>query len=136
MQEAGVVIAKLGEPIHWHLPDARSGGALPDDRTLWNVLWDNRDKLAGVAHSHPGSGLPGPSYEDVTTFAAIEAGLGVRLKWWIVSSDSAVLCEWIGPDRLTYSVTPISERSMDAEYFPKFTKWVSELRRVSNYNNI
>jgi len=92
--EAGVVLGQDNEVLYWHLPHTRSGGSLPDSRDLWDVLWENRGVVTGFAHTHPGNGLPGPSYTDVTTFAAVEAGLGKRLDWWILSSDSFVLLRW------------------------------------------
>lgn len=126
MIEAGVVIDKSGNPLFWHLPEGRTAGSLPDSRTLWQVLWDafKEDKLLGFAHSHPGSGIPDPSYSDVTTFAAIEAALGKRLDWWIISSDHVVLLRWGGPDKISYRVTVVSEEP----------GWLVELRRLSNVN--
>ena len=82
MLEAAAVIDTTGSLIHWHVPAGRSAVSLPDSRSLWSVLWDSRDRLAGVAHTHPGTGRPVPSWEDLTTFSACEAGLGVRLSWW------------------------------------------------------
>lgn len=121
--EAGVVLDSQGQPIFWHVPPDRSVGYLPDNRSLWDVLWENRDNLLGFAHSHPGEGLPGPSHEDVTTFAAVEAALGKRLKWYIISRTGLVVCEWRGPHRLTYSVEPILSAPA----------WLERLREVS-YN--
>jgi hypothetical protein len=122
MIETGVVINKLLRPIHWHLPPGRSGGALPDSLTLWDVIWDQFQEgmLFGFAHSHPGSGVPGPSYTDVTTFAAIEAALGTRIYWWITSDTHVVRLEWRGPDKLSYAATIVEAPS-----------WVDELRRLS-----
>jgi hypothetical protein len=90
---------------------------------LWQVLWDafQEDTLLGFAHSHPGSGVPGPSYSDVTTFAAIEAALGKRLDWWITSSDHVVVIRWSGPDKISYRATIVTEAP----------SWVAELRRLS-----
>ncbi len=121
MREAGVVLNRAGQPVHWHVPEDRTVGSLPDSQTLWEVFWDNREDLAGFGHSHPGGGVPGPSYEDVTTFAAIEAGLGRRLEWWITSSDAMVVARWVGPEKLTYA--PIV---LTVEPF-----WADELRRRS-----
>lgn len=124
MMEVGAVIAKDGSVIHWHLPPNRTNVALPDSRDLWQILWDNRHNLAGFAHSHPGSGLTGPSMTDLTTFAAIESALGVRLQWWITSKDTLIELEWAGPERLDYSawvVQPGIEERI----------WVDELRRLS-----
>ena len=93
MREVGVVIVQ-GCPEHWHDPPGSSSVSIPDDRGLWEVIWDLRDRIDGVAHTHPGTGFPSPSLEDLTTFMAVEAGLGRRLLWWIVSSGHASLCTW------------------------------------------
>jgi hypothetical protein len=121
MLEAGVVINMAGEPVFWHTPPGRHAGGLPDSNELWEVLWDNRHNLYGVAHTHPGSGVPGPSYSDVTTFAAVEAALGRRHEWPILSADRMVVCSFVGPHKLTYA--PIVQTNEPA--------WVGELRRLS-----
>ncbi len=100
MIEAGVVIGPNG-PIYWHLPSGRTGGSIPDSHALWQIFWENRKvRVLGFAHTHPGSGWPSPSMTDLTTFAAVEAGLGRRLVWWIASSDAISMIHWKGPDRL------------------------------------
>jgi hypothetical protein len=122
MREAGVVLGESGEAIYWHLPDDRSGGAIPDSRPLWEVLWENRKVISGFAHSHPGSGVPLPSPMDITTFEAIEKGLGRRLKWWITSQDqlSYTHHEGGGPtDYVTFRITS------------EHPAWLDELRRLS-----
>ena len=102
--EAGVVLDLAGQPLHWHLPAGRSMGGLPDSRNLWDVIWENRTNISGIAHSHPGSGIPGPSQTDVTTFSAIEVALGRKLDWWIVSAEDAawVLLRHKGPGKYDY----------------------------------
>jgi hypothetical protein len=120
--EAGVVIGANGEPLFWHVPEDRTSGSLPDSRQLWDVLWDNRTTIQGFAHSHPGSGIPGPSYTDVTTFAAIESALGHRLAWWIASDTHVVIAGWHGPDKLTYGIVRLDHEP----------SWVAELRRRSH----
>lgn len=102
MRETAVVIGGAGEPLYWHLPEDRTSGSLPDSAALWDVLWEHRAVLAGVAHTHPGSGVPGPSFVDLTTFASIEKALGRRLSWWISSADRMILVSWVGPGRLDY----------------------------------
>lgn len=124
MRETGVVIDKNGQPIFWHVPNDRTTVALPDSRTLWDVIWDNRHNLQGVAHTHPGSGVPGPSYTDVTTFAAIESSLGQRLDWWIASDDRIVVLRWAGPHALGYQGAHLNKDPL----------WVPELRRLSQYH--
>lgn len=100
--EAALVFDAWGRPIYWHVPDDRSSGALPDSRKLWEVLWDNRYELGGVAHTHPWDGETGPSGTDVTTFAAIEAGLGQRLIWPIATFTHVRYLEWVGPGKHDY----------------------------------
>jgi hypothetical protein len=101
--EAGLVFDRQGNPIHWHLPPDRSAGMLPDSRQLWEILWENRARLGGVAHTHPWDGPPGPSGTDVTTFAAIEAALGRRLIWPIVTFSAVGYFAWTGPGKLDYA---------------------------------
>lgn len=126
--EAGVLVAKDGSPIFWHLPVDRSAGYLPDSQDLWEVIWANRDNVLGFAHSHPGSGLPGPSMEDLTTFAAVEAALGRRLIWWITSADQLVEIDWVGPGKLDYEVYWAGEGCIPPE-------WLTLLRGHSYYEH-
>jgi proteasome lid subunit RPN8/RPN11 len=119
--EAGVVVDKDGQPIFWHEPEGRSVAYLPDSRTLWQVIWDNRENIMGVAHSHPGGGRPGPSWEDVTTFSAIELALGKRLEWWIITTDQVVVVRWFGPDKYDYGIF-----DADGELI-----WLDKLRKIS-----
>ena len=87
MIEVAMVFDPNGRVLFWHEPPGRSGGSIPDSRSLWEVLWENRDYIAGVAHTHPWKGNPVPSLTDVTTFKAVEAGLGIPLLWPIVTAD-------------------------------------------------
>ena len=127
MMEVAVVIDKRGRPIHWHLPPGRSAVGIPDTRDLWDVLWENRTNLAGIAHSHPGSGKTGPSMTDLTTFAACESGLGVRLNWWITTSDRLIKLAWRGPERLDYVAWGVQNPHISR----MSNRWVGELRRLS-----
>jgi hypothetical protein len=121
MIETAAVIGLDGTVLHWHLPSGRTSGSIPDSRTLWDVLWENRERLAGVAHTHPGGGVPRPSWEDVTTFAAVEAGLGQRLSWWIASASHVVVLRHTGPGRHDYRGPELLDEP----------PWVAELRRLS-----
>jgi len=122
--EAGVLVGLNEEPLFWHLPNKRSAGSLPDSYDLWDVIWTNRAQVLGFAHSHPGSGVPGPSHEDLTTFSAIEAALGKRWNWWIVSYDAYIRLFWVGPDKLGYGITHCIFE----------TSWLKRLREESNYD--
>src|SRR5574337_1250342 len=103
--EAGLLIGRLGNILYEHLPPGRTAGGLPDSRELWEVIWKNRrallapdspsSGLLGFAHSHPGRGKPIPSPEDLTTFQAVEAGLGERLLWFICTEDQLSVCYWL-----------------------------------------
>ena len=124
MMEAGVLLDERGEALYWHLPNNRSGGALPDSQDLWSVIWENREIISGFAHSHPGFGQTGPSYTDITTFAAIEAGLGKRLDWWITSGDSMVLVRW-HPGQHAQEYITVAVRVQP--------QWVLDLREISTY---
>ena len=119
--EAGVVLNRVGRPLFWHLPEGRTWGSLPDCHLLWDVLWRNRHDISGFAHSHPGRGLPAPSREDLTTFAAVEAALGIRLDWWITSDTHLVLARWVGPGEHAYRTWTMNEEPA----------WAAPLRAVS-----
>lgn len=127
--EAGVVIDNDLLPIYWHLPKERTGGSLPDSQQLWNVLWEKRDEIYAVAHSHPGYGLPSPSYTDVTTFAAVEAALGKRLFWPIITGDSLAVFSWHGPEKYDYKMD-LAVMANSKIWMPE---WVRELREKSNF---
>lgn len=120
MREAAVVVG-LGKALYWHLPIGRTASALPDSQALWAFLWDHRSVVEGVAHSHPGKGDPHPSMEDLTTFSALELGLGRRLSWWITSEDRLVKVRWVGPDTYAYRVESTTEHP----------EWLDRLRTLS-----
>lgn len=90
MKEAAIVVDMSGYTLYIHVPRNRSSGSIPDSHDLWEILWQNRKRVLLVAHSHPGGGTPSPSMTDLTTWEAIEAGLGRRLIWPIMSSDKIV----------------------------------------------
>jgi len=121
MREAGVVLNRAGQPIYWHVPEDRLVHKIPDSQAIWDFTWANKDEILGIGHSHPGGGIPGPSYEDVTTFSANELGLGRRLEWWITSSDAMVVCRWVGPGKYDYVPIVLTVEP----------HWADELRRRS-----
>jgi len=113
-------------PLHWHVPAGRTGGSLPDSRGLWEVIWANRERIAGIAHSHPGSGT-WPSDTDYSTFKAIEDGLGRRLSWWIVAKAEVSLTRWREDPREDGRGEYGTAVWHGAEGWPEY------LREISNY---
>lgn len=124
MIEVGVLFDRDHRPIYWHEPPGRSTVSLPDSRTLWEALWENREGVLGFAHSHPGCGMPSLSHEDVTTFSAVERALGKALTWWIISEDREAAFQMVGPHSMI-------KRYSD---FPGNLPWLAELRRRSYTN--
>ena len=61
-----------------------SRASIPDSRERWQIIWDHRAEITEIAHSHPGTFLDF-SGEDLTTMQAIEAGLGRKLIWSIIT---------------------------------------------------
>lgn len=85
MIETALVFDLEGKTICFHEPRGRTSGSIPDTRSLWDILWENRERLGGVAHTHPWDGPAHPSITDVTTFDALERGLGKHLLWPVVT---------------------------------------------------
>lgn len=124
--EAAVVLDHEWRPLLFHTPTGRSTGSLPDSHSLWETLWTNRKNLLGVAHSHPGGGIPSPSHTDVTTFSALERGLGVgKLLWPIITADAIRIYTWSGPGPHDY-VQKDMVLTVDM-----LAPWVPELLKLS-----
>ncbi len=118
--EAGVVVGPEGRPLYWHMPKGASVVSLPDSRDLWDAIWEHRKILRGFAHTHPGFGKPSPSETDLTTFVAVEAALGRRLIWWILTQDKMIALEW---SNQAQAYVEISEVGPEV--------WMGSLREVS-----
>lgn len=103
MIEAALVYDQEGKTLAWHLPPCRTAGSIPDTRSLWDLVWEFRDVIGGIAHTHPGSGPTGPSMTDITTFSALERALGKRLHWWIFTADQGACVKWVGPEKYSYA---------------------------------
>lgn len=92
MIEVALVFDKEGKTICFH--DGQSAGSIVDSRSLWDILWENRDRLGGVAHTHPWDGEAHYSHTDVTTFRAIDNALGKNLLWPVVTFTEVGYFQW------------------------------------------
>jgi hypothetical protein len=123
IEAAALISADEQRVLCWHLPAGRTSASVPDTTDLLELLLRHRPHMAGTAHSHPGDGVPGPSWTDVTTYAALEKYFRRRFKHWIASMDRMVSISWAGPDRYDYAVTVIAKDEEPA--------WAAELRQKS-----
>lgn len=105
MIEVALVFAKDGSTLLWHDPEGRSSGYIPDSKELWDFLVGNRDQIGGVAHTHPWEGSAWFSKTDVTTWSALERGLGVRWIWPVVTFSEVKNFVWVGPGKLDYGLS-------------------------------
>ena len=110
MIETALVFGEHGITVHWHAPLDRQEGAIPDSRDLWTILWENRETIWGVAHTHPWFGEAWPSNTDVTTFSAVERGLGKRLLWPIVTFTTVQCFGW---NPVTESYVPVKGENIE-----------------------
>jgi len=122
--ETAVILDAEGHALHWHLKPDRSAGFIPDSTDLWDAIWRHRSSLTAIAHSHPGGGLPRPSGTDLTTFDAIERGLGRPLLWWIISCDGVSAIQRV-PETERFVVMGL--KSVEHNSLP----WLQELHRLS-----
>jgi hypothetical protein len=131
MIETAFVFSREGEVIRYHLPHGRTSGSIPDSYDLWELLWKHRGILGGVAHTHPWNGASGPSHTDVTTFAAVEAGLGKRLIWPVVTFTHVTYCMWMGPGEHDYGSVPLDRLPFTAEARHHLDNGIERLRELS-----
>ncbi len=61
-----------------------SPSALPDSRARWEMIWELREDLEEIAHSHPVGPL-GFSAEDESTMLALDQALGRALRYSVVA---------------------------------------------------
>lgn len=111
--ETALVFDVEGNTIAIHEPPCRTGSFIPDSFNLYEVLWGNRHRLGGVAHTHPWYGPAWYSEEDRTTFSAVDLALGKRLVWVVVTFSEAVYYKWHGPGRYDYE--PIGYELAESE---------------------
>jgi hypothetical protein len=102
-------------------------GGTADSRSWFDVLWNNRDRLLGMAHTHPDAGHKAgvhPSSIDLNSWQSLEIGFGFRLLNYVVNRSS--VCEV----RLVQHVSTIKyeTRLLTPDDQPW---WVSLIRELS-----
>jgi hypothetical protein len=115
MREVCFLVGDEGQVL-WS--DAGSAAALPDSPARWQAIWQLRDQLLEIAHSHP-IGPLAFSQEDETTMAALTLALGRALRFSIVA-PTGMLARIDGRD-VRVGVEP---------------GWVAELRRQSEMREV
>jgi hypothetical protein len=86
MREVCVLVGR-GDAILWS--DVGSAARLPDSRARWEAIWQHRDELEVIAHTHP-AGPAAFSAEDESTMQAIDAALGRRVRYCVVAPRATV----------------------------------------------
>jgi hypothetical protein len=79
--------------------------ALPDSRTRWEAIWENREQLTEIAHSHP-VGPTAFSSEDTTTMQALTAALGRGIRFSVVSAAGMIVRDVDGNDERVATEPP------------------------------
>jgi hypothetical protein len=115
--QTGVILNLNNEAIRWLLYPGRTPLYMPDNTAVWDYLWENREDISGIAHTHSGDRIT-ISENDVKTFAAIERGLRKCLKWWIVTESSIQMYK--KSEDFGYEKLSVPE-----------PKWTSKLRELS-----
>jgi len=125
IKEMAMVFNGVGLAIFWLGPNGSSEGAIADSNVLWHRIWTARDELGGIAHSHPWNGPANASHTDVTTFAAIERGLGKRLIWPIVTMTHVNFFAWDEKEKQYLDVMQVDFR--DTEQWHNAVKTLRQL---------
>ena len=74
-----------GQAVLWS-DASTSPTALPDSRQRWERIWEHRNEIEELAHSHPNGPLAF-SAEDETTMLALESALGTTLTFSVVAPN-------------------------------------------------
>lgn len=119
MLEGALVIDHNDYIIKVHLPEFRTSSLLPHSDSLWWFLWEHRDRIKGIAHTHPAWAGVQPSITDLVTFRDIDNALGCALKWWVVGST-------------TTTETKKHTDGKYAYYFIDEPEWAEALRILSS----
>jgi len=91
-REVELVIGKDCEILGWR-PGGVGGAS--DTREWYDFLWKHRNRIFGLAHTHPdldGTGTAHPSSIDLTSWQSLEIGFGTKWLYYVVTqSDICVV---------------------------------------------
>ena len=99
MREVCFLIGRGGAILY--ADASNSPAALPDSRTRWQAIWEHRDELEDIVHSHP-MGPSAFSAEDESTMEAVDSALGRRMRYTVVAPKQVI--SRVGDD--THAVFP------------------------------
>lgn len=106
--------------------------SMPDSRERWTRIWELRERLAEIAHSHPGGGLHFSS-TDEETMAAINAGLGRRMTYSVITPDA--MLRRPGETEASADGTNDSAESTGDHVVEAEPWWTALLRSASDMNH-
>lgn len=118
--EVFALIGADGEILY--LDRGESAVAIADSRARWEAIWERRDALALLAHTHPRGPLAF-SAEDDTTMQALAVALGRELVFVLVAPNGVL--------RRVQPATGEPPTAPDEPVLPE-PAWAEELRRKSN----
>lgn len=101
-REVCFLIGKKGDVL-WS-DASNSPLALPDSRERWEAIWQRREELAEISHSHP-LGPEQFSAEDTSTMRALDDALGKRVTFSLVTPRQYLVR---GPGDVAVPATPPS----------------------------
>ena len=87
MREVCFLIGRGGAILY--ADASNSPAALPDSRTRWQAIWEHRDELEDIVHSHP-MGPSAFSAEDESTMEAVDSALGRRMRYTVVAPKKVI----------------------------------------------
>ncbi len=83
----------------YHRDDGDGPTRIPDARSRWEAIWQSRDRLREIAHSHPVGPLAF-SNEDETTMCALVTALGRDVVFSVVAPGGMLRRDGAGTHRV------------------------------------
>lgn len=137
MIETALVFDLEGKTMRFFEPPGRSSGYIPDVQSKGDMGWtekaanilfyyvqENRDRIGGIAHTHPWDGPATPSGIDIATFRVFDSLIPGRQLLWPVVTFTDV--GWYTKNPLTGEYVAV-----DPKYINLNLVGLDELRRRS-----